>query len=105
MKGLISVLRFSLVASLIVPLLVSLNGCSKKEEAKQEVKVEQKQQGKATATVENLKTGYASEVKHAAWYDIFAKQAQKEKMSGAAVIFRALCQSEKIQCLTTARAC
>lgn len=96
MKGLISVLRFSLVVALIMPLLVSFNGCSKKEEPKQQAKVEQKQDGKATATIENLRLAYSSEVKHASWYETFAKQAQKENLVEVAAMFHALSQSEKV---------
>ena len=95
MKGLLSVLRFSLFVALFMPLLVSFNGCSKKEEP-QQGKVEQKQDGKTTATIENLKLAYSSEVKHASWYDTFAKQAQKENLVEVAALFRALAQSEKV---------
>jgi rubrerythrin len=96
MKGLLSVVRCSLVVVLIMPLLISSNGCSKKEDVKEQAKREQKQDVKGSATLENLKSGYASEVKHASWYEVFAKQAQKENMSGVAVVFRALSQSEKV---------
>jgi rubrerythrin len=96
MKGLLSVVRFSLVVVLIVPLLISFNGCSKKEEPKEQAKVEQKRMGKATATNENLKLGYSSELKHASWYETFAKQAQKEHKVEVAAMFRALSQSEKL---------
>ena len=95
MKGLLSALRFSLVVALIVPLIVSFSGCSKKEEP-QQGKVEQNQEGKGTATRENLKLAYSSEVKHASWYEAFAKQAQKENLAEVAVMFRALSQSEKV---------
>ena len=96
MKGLLLVLRFSLVVVLVMPLLVSFNGCSKKEEPKGQAKVEQKHEGKATATIENLKMAYSSEVKHSSWYDTFAKQAQKENLVEVAIMFRALSQSEKV---------
>ncbi len=96
MKSLLSVLRFSLIVVLTMSLFVSFNGCSKKEEPKQQAKVEQKQEGKATATIENLKLGYSSEVKHASWYETFAKQAQKENKVEVAAMFRALSQSEKV---------
>jgi len=84
MKGLLIVIRFSLAVALIVPLLVSFDGCSKKEEPKQQ------------ATIENLKLGYSSEVKRALWYEAFAKQAQKENLGEVAVMFRALAQSERV---------
>jgi rubrerythrin len=96
MKGLLSVIRFCLVIALVVPCLVSFNGCSKKEGPKEEAKVEQKQDGKSTATIENLKLAYSSEAKHTAWYEAFAKQAQKENLVEVAAMFRAISQSEKV---------
>jgi rubrerythrin len=96
MKGLLPVARFSLVVVLIIPLLISFSGCSKKEEPKDQAKVEQKKEGKATATIEDLKMAYSSEVKHSSWYDSFAKQAQKEGLAEVAIMFRALSQSEKV---------
>jgi rubrerythrin len=96
MKSLLSFLRLSLIGVLTASLLFSFNGCSKKEEPKTQAKVEQKQDGKTTATIENLKLGYSSEVKHTAWYEAFAKQAQKENLVEVAAMFRALSQSEKL---------
>jgi rubrerythrin len=96
MRGILFVLRFSLVVTVLVSLCLAINGCSKSDESKQVAKVEQKQEGKASATVENLKLAYSSEVKHAAWYEAFAKQAQKENLGEVAVMFRALSQSEKL---------
>jgi rubrerythrin len=96
MKSLLLFLRSSLIAVVTMLLVVSFNGCSKKEEPKQDGKVEQKLDGKSTATIENLKLGYASEVKHTSWYDAFAKQAQKENLVEVAAMFRALSQSEKL---------
>lgn len=96
MKGLLSVVRCSLVAVLMMSFLLSFTSCSKKEDVKEPAKGEQKQDVKGNATLENLKAGFASEVKHASWYDVFAKQALKEGMSGVAVVFRALSQSEKV---------
>jgi rubrerythrin len=96
MKGFLTVLRCFLAVALIASLTVLLTGCSKKDEPKQEAKVEQKGETKATATIENLKLAYTSELKHAAWYEAYAKQAQKEGIAEVAAMFRALSQSEKL---------
>ena len=84
MKAPLFIIRFSLVIALVMLLVVSFNGCSKKEEPKPNV------------TIGNLKLAYLSEVKHASWYEAFAKQAQKENLGEVAVMFRALSQSEKV---------
>jgi rubrerythrin len=96
MKSHLSAPRLFVVLALTMSLVLSFNGCSKKEEPKQQAKIEQKLEGKATATTENLKLAYSSEVKHASWYETFAKQAQKENLGEVAVMFRAISQSEKV---------
>jgi rubrerythrin len=96
MKGFFIVLRCSLAVALIASPGVWMTGCSKSDEQKQEAKVEQKGEAKATATMENLKLAYTSELKHAAWYEAYARQAQKEGLAEVAAMFRALSQSEKL---------
>lgn len=96
MKGFLNILRFSLAVAVIASMSLAMIGCSKSDESKQAPKVEQKQEGKGSATIENLKLAYSSEVKHAAWYEAFGKQAQKENLGEVAVMFRALAQSEKL---------
>jgi rubrerythrin len=96
MNSLLSVPRFALVVVLITTVVFAFGGCSKKEEPKQDQKVEQKADAKSTATIENLKLAYSSEIKHASWYEVFAKQALKENLAEVAVMFRAIAQSEKV---------
>jgi rubrerythrin len=96
MKGLWPAVRFSVVVAVIASQVISFSGCSKKEEPKGEAKVAQKLDGQTPATIENLKLAYTSEVKHASWYEAFAKQAQKENLGEIAVMFRAIAQSEKV---------
>jgi rubrerythrin len=96
MKGFWSAVRFSVAVAVIASQVSLMSGCSKNEQPKGEAKVEQKQDGKTTATIENLKLAYSSEVKHAAWYEAYAKQAQKENLGEVAVMFRAIAQSEKL---------
>lgn len=65
---------------------VLLCGCARQGEEKP----------KPTVTLENLQSAYAKELKFRHMYLQFATQAEKERLSGAARLYRALARSEAL---------
>lgn len=93
-------IHFAFVIGLIVPMVVWLSACQKKDEAKQPAT---SQAGQKLVTMDNLQTAYGAELKRSLWYDRFAKQSMKENLGDIAVLFRALSRSEKVHADNAAR--
>ncbi len=51
---------------------------------------------KKYATLANLQTAYAAEVKHHRWYIRFIQQANEDRLVNVAALFKAVAQSEQI---------
>lgn len=84
--------RICLTLIVVVVAGLLLAGCGKKEGEAEKSQGDQQQ----LATINNLQVAYAAEFKREAWYEGFAKQAQKERFDDIAVLFRTLAKSEKV---------
>ncbi len=76
-------------------LLVVLTCCQKKNEDTDSTKT--------YATLGNLQAAYAAEVRHTRWYAHFTQQAQSERLTYVAELFKAASRSEKIHAEVLAR--
>lgn len=92
-----SFLYLSLALVTLLVMVLAIIGCQKKEGEAEKPQAEQSVQAtSAPATIVNLKTAYALEMKRVDWYGRFSKQAQKEGLGEIAVLFTALSRSEKV---------
>lgn len=87
-------IRISLILLVVVTAGLLLAGCGKKEGEADKSQAQGDQQ--LLASINNLQVAYGAEFKRAAWYDVFAKQAQKENFGDITVLFRALAKSERV---------
>jgi rubrerythrin len=86
--------RVQFVAIILTPFALALLfvayfiGCQSKPEAVKEAK--------PTVTLENLQTAYAKQIRYRDMYELFVKQAEKEKNRPMAALYRAAARSEAI---------
>lgn len=98
-QSITTVLKFNVFVlfpfALILLFLAFFYGCQRAEEpGKEAVRL---------VTTENLQTAYAKSVRHQRMYARFVEQAEKEKNTGVANLFRAAAKSEEIHAANHAR--